>query len=203
MANNKEKEAGGPARPEPEAPTRRSFLQDGAGAIGLAALLSSAPVSAQEGKSEARTAGSPRAVGYKIKKWEMTQKPDGRELTAVLEATAEGGESDSVPVFIRWIYSGDTYTVIHHIPATRFTGGVSAILSGKKGPVEGDYRRDTQSVVTISGDGTVHRAGPQEGMVLLKDPYSGLSVQDEINQFLQDKNSGRWDAVMKPAMGKH
>jgi len=59
--------------------------------------------------------------------------------------------------------------------------------------VDGDIRRDVVSAIAVEDDGGVHREGPQEVKVRLKDPYTGLSVQEKVNQFMVDKAAGRWN----------
>jgi hypothetical protein len=170
--------------------SRREFLQDAVFTAGPATIFGNVHASAQT--NDNGTSGLKKAAGYKVESWNLTPKADGRELDAVLQASDEQGYTEPIHIYARWIYAGDTYTVFHHVPATAFSQGVSAIISGRKGPVEGDYRRDMMSTVTISDQGEIQRSGPSEVKVLIRNPYEGMSLQDTIDQFVKDKSAGRW-----------
>src|SRR5579875_59074 len=176
--------------PPKAAHSRREFLQDAVFTAGLAAIFGNVQASAQT--NDNRTSGLKKAVRYKVERWGLIPKTDGRELDAVLQASDEEGYTEPIHIYARWIDAGDTYTVFHHLPATAFSHGVSAIISGTKGPVEGDYRRDMMSTVIISDQGEIQRSGPSEVKVWIRNPYEGMSLQDTIDQFVKDKAAGRW-----------
>jgi hypothetical protein len=172
-----------------EGVTRRGFVQDTA-LVGLGIVLGGTGIA-----SSALEAGASHLAGpvrYKVLQWNLSPAVDGQqEFRCSLEATGANG-SDIVHVYVRKIERGDSYLVIHHVSASRLSPASTAVVTGLKGSIEGDFRRDRISVETIHQDGSVHQLPQREVRVLMTHPYQGLSPQDTVDQFLQDKASGRW-----------
>jgi hypothetical protein len=170
--------------------TRRGFVQDTA-LVGLGAVLGGMGVTASA-TQVGRMSGLGEPVRHKILEWSLSPKTGGQqEFRCSLEATGTNG-SDVVYVYVRKIDRDDSYLVISHVSASRVAPACTTIVTGLKGPIEGDYRKDQISVETIHQDGSVHQAPQREVKVLLTHPYQGLSPQDTLDQFLQDKAAGRW-----------
>ena len=128
-------------------------------------------------------------ASLKIKKHQLNPTSDGQELTVETEVISAEGESDMLGSYMRWIHSGDSYVVFQHKPRSRFKEGSSVITFGRKGAVEGAYRRDRIWGLVIFHSGEIYREEPREVKVLITDPYASLTPQESLDQFLRNKPS--------------
>jgi hypothetical protein len=164
---------------------RRKFLGD---AATLAASLSILPGILPS------FAGQGDLSQVKILAWEDHELPDGRESSGKL-----GFNQLQIGVYMRRVEADSSYVVFSTMAlpgAATFT----RVVSATKGPVEGDVRLDTMQATTIKPDGAVSRNDPRQVKVLISHPYAGLSPQETLDAFSEDRAAGRWDFLF-PAQG--
>lgn len=114
---------------------------------------------------------------------ENTQRdiPHGMEIESILEMTRTDGSKAIHHQMMRKIDMGDSYTAFRH-----GTGG-TFIMTGKKGQVEGDFRRDELEMLHLLPDGTFKRFPPVETPVWIKNPYEGDGrlLEERVKDFMQ------------------
>lgn len=121
---------------------------------------------------------------------------DGNILLS-LELLGANGASKRIDAFYSGIENEAEYERVMQIMARHFNPGETEaasvdcraiVVMGKKGPTEGDIRRDTIDMyITHLGSGVVHHVGPQQGSVALRNQFAGLSDEELVEKFLTDK----------------
>jgi hypothetical protein len=177
-----------------EAKDRRKFLGDATALISIS-LLPAEPLALQGSSASPEQAaaeslkGNPAwldlANSIKVIEWNPVELRDGLEFSSTL--SINGVESRS---YVRRVDAGKTYSVFHYAVLPNEKTVVN-IVNVTKSEQQGDYRLDTVQVTRIEPDGTVIRQQSTVGRVLTTRPYSGLSPQETIQRFLEDRAAGR------------
>jgi hypothetical protein len=105
--------------------------------------------------------------------------PQGVEAESATEFTKEDGTRARTRSFVRKIDWGDSYTVLNHF-AMDGQPSRTMITSGRKGEIEGDWRRDVIEVVELLADGRARRHPPQTVPVWLKNPFYEASSKKDM-----------------------
>ena len=104
--------------------------------------------------------------------------PHGLESESATEFIGEDGSKRRMRSFVRKVDWGDTYTVFNHF-AMDGQPPRTMITSGRKGQIEGDWRRDVIEVVELLADGSARSYPPQTVPVWLRNPlYEATSKKD-------------------------
>ena len=110
--------------------------------------------------------------------------PHGVETESATEFTNEDGTKTRMRSFVRKVDWGDSYTVVNHV-AMDGQPARTMITSGRKGEIEGDWRRDVIEVVELLADGRARRYPPQTVPVWLKNPFYEATSKDDMLARLQ------------------
>ena len=110
--------------------------------------------------------------------------PHGVETESATEFTNEDGTKTRMRSFVRKVDWGDSYTVLNHV-AMDGRPARTMITSGRKGEIEGDWRRDVIEVVELLADGRARRYPPQTVPVWLKNPFYEATSKDDMLARLQ------------------
>jgi len=106
----------------------------------------------------------------------------GLETESATEFIGEDGIKRRMRSFVRKVDLGDSYTIFNHV-ATDGQPPRTMITSGRKGQVEGDWRRDVIEVVELLADGSARSYPPQTVPVWLRNPfYEATSKQDMLDR---------------------
>ena len=112
--------------------------------------------------------------------------PHGIETETAAEFTDEDGRQRRMRSFARKVDWGDSYTVFTH-SAMDDQPPRTMITSGRKGPVEGDWRKDVIEVVELLADGSTRSYPPQTVPVWLRNPfYEATSKKDMLDRLRKD-----------------
>ena len=104
--------------------------------------------------------------------------PHGLETESATEFMSEDGSKRRMRSFVRKVDWGDSYTVFNHF-AMDSQPPRTMITSGRKGQIEGDWRRDVIEVVELLADGSARSYPPQTVPVWLRNPlYEATSKKD-------------------------
>jgi hypothetical protein len=124
--------------------------------------------------------------------------PHGLEAENAMEFTGEDGSKRRTRSFIRKVDWGDSYTLFNHF-AVDSQPPRTMITTGRKGPVEGDWRRDVIEVVELLADGTARSYPPQTVPVWLRNPfYEATSKKDVLERLKRSPiPSARMDAMRR------
>jgi hypothetical protein len=122
--------------------------------------------------------------GPKLTDLKIRDIPQGLETESATEFTREDGSRTRMRSFVRKIDWGETYTVLNHF-AMDSQPPRTMITSGRKGEVEGDWRRDVIEVVELLADGSARRYPPQTVPVWLKNPFYEASSKKDMLARLQ------------------
>lgn len=181
---------------------RRMFFKE-AGFVGLGVLLS--PVSAATA-AQSPPAGAPVVtppVQTRVIENTETALPDGSEHYMVFEVSGSNQVTSVNKTYTRRVDTGgDSYVVFVNCSISWYPPGTStsspaqwlsvhsSIVSGQKGPVEGNQRKDTLTMATIYGDGVLHKTGPMTVAVWLTAPpdLASMPFQDRMNYFMKNKH---------------
>jgi hypothetical protein len=122
-----------------------------------------------------------------------TTLADGNETSMVFERIGSNGVKMLTKAFVKRVDLGNSYKVISTIGVTWYPSDaektpsvtlLSVIADGTKGEVDGDYRRDTIRITTITGDGTVTQLPETVIPVLVNtEPFDTMSFQDLVQHF--------------------
>ena len=110
--------------------------------------------------------------------------PHGVESESATEFSKEDGTRTRMRSFVRKVDWGDSYTVLNHF-AMEGQPPRTMITSGRKGAIEGDWRRDVIEVVELLADGSARRHPPQTVPVWLKNPFYEASSKKDMLARLQ------------------
>jgi hypothetical protein len=110
--------------------------------------------------------------------------PHGVETESASEFIQENGTRARMRSFVRKVDWGDSYTVLNHF-AMDGQPARTMITSGRKGEIEGDWRRDVIEVVELLADGSSRRYPPQTVPVWLKNPFYEASSKRDMLARLQ------------------
>ncbi|HEV8412334.1 MAG TPA: hypothetical protein VGQ49_01980 [Bryobacteraceae bacterium] len=110
--------------------------------------------------------------------------PHGVETESATEFTNENGTKTRMRSFVRKVDWGDSYTVLNHV-AMDGRPPRTMITSGRKGEIEGDWRRDVIEVVELLADGRARRYPPQTVPVWLKNPFYEANSKEDMLARLQ------------------
>jgi hypothetical protein len=110
--------------------------------------------------------------------------PHGVETESATEFTNEDGTKTRMRSFVRKVDCGDSYTVLNHV-AMDGQPARTMITSGRKGEIQGDWRRDVIEVVELLADGSTRRYPPQTVPVWLKNPFYEANSKDDVLARLQ------------------
>jgi len=121
--------------------------------------------------------------GPKLTELKIRDIPHGVESESATEFTGEDGTT-RMRSFVRKIDWGETYTVLNHF-AMDSQPSRTMITSGRKGEIEGDWRRDVIEVVELLADGSARRYPPQTVPVWLKNPFYEASSKKDMLARLQ------------------
>ena len=114
----------------------------------------------------------------KILDWQVRDIPHGMEVESAIEFTRDDGSRRQIRSFVRKVDWGDSYTVFNHI-APGSQPAQTMIISGQKGEVDGNWRRDTIEMVALLPDGSAQRFPPQTVPVWTGNSfYEGLSTEE-------------------------
>jgi len=117
----------------------------------------------------------PQLLGLKLR-----DIPHGVEAESSMEFTGEDGSKRRMRSFVRKVDWGDSYTLFNHF-AIDAQPPRTMITSGKKGQVEGDWRKDVIEVVELLADGGTRSYPPQTVPVWLRNPfYEATSKKDML-----------------------
>ena len=106
----------------------------------------------------------------------------GLETESATEFIGEDGIKRRMRSFVRKVDWGDFYTVFNHV-AVDGQPPRTMITSGRKGQIEGDWRRDVIEVVELLADGSARSYPPQTVPVWLRNPfYEATSKQDMLDR---------------------
>ena len=136
----------------------------------------------REGHSEQndQVASSARSAAPKLTDLKIRDVPHGLEAESATEFISEDGSKRRMRSFVRKVDWGDSYTVFNHF-AVDGQPPRTMITSGRKGQIEGDWRRDVIEVVELLADGSVRNYPPQTVPVWLRNPlYEGSSKADVL-----------------------
>jgi len=122
---------------------------------------------------------APKLTGLKIR-----DIPHGVESESATEFTNEDGVRTRMRSFVRKVDWGDSYTVLNHV-AMEGQPARTMITSGRKGEIEGDWRRDVIEVVELLADGSSRRYPPQTVPVWLKNPFYEANSKKDMLARLQ------------------
>lgn len=112
--------------------------------------------------------------------------PNGVETESATEFISEDGSRMLMRSFVRKVDWGDSYTVFNHF-VTCSQPPRTMITSGRKGEIDGDWRRDVIEVVELLADGSARRYPPQTVPVWLKNPfYEATSKKDMLSRLQTD-----------------
>jgi hypothetical protein len=137
-----------------------------------------------EGRSEQmdQIALSAPSAAPKLTALRIRDISHGLETESATEFIGEDGIKRRTRSFVRKVDWGDSYTVFNHF-ATDGQPPRTMITSGRKGQVEGDWRRDVIEVVELLADGSARSYPPQTVPVWLKNPlYEATSKQDMLDR---------------------
>ncbi|MGH9558539.1 MAG: hypothetical protein ACRD30_04810 [Bryobacteraceae bacterium] len=140
----------------------------------------------------------------KMLDWQVRDIPHGKEVAGAIEFTREDGSRSLYRTFVRKVDWGDSYTVFNHI-AMDAQPARTTIISGQKGEVDGNWRRDTIETVELLPDGSVRRHPPQTVPVWTGTPLSeGLSAEELFARMQKDApwrpRFERMNALMKQGL---
>jgi hypothetical protein len=138
----------------------------------------------REGRSEQadETALSTPSAAPKLTDLKIRDISHGLETESSTEFIGEDGIKRRMRSFVRKVDWGDSYTVFNHI-AVDGQPPRTMITSGRKGQVEGDWRRDVIEVVELLADGSARSHPPQIVPVWLRNPfYEATSKQDMFDR---------------------
>lgn len=136
----------------------------------------------------------PVAPQLRLIEYKSREIPHGMEIESVMEMTNSDGTKAVHHQLMRKIDMGDSYVLIRH------TKGGTMIMTGKKGPVEGDSRRDELEMLCLMPDGTVKRFPPLETPVWIKNPYEGdgRPLEERVRDYVRSPRfQERMDAARK------
>jgi plasmid stabilization system protein ParE len=106
----------------------------------------------------------------------------GLETESATEFIGEDGIKRRMRSFVRKVDWGDSYTVFNHV-AIDGQPPRTMITSGRKGQIEGDWRRDVIEVVELLADGSARSYPPQTVPVWLRNPfYEATSKKDMLDR---------------------
>ena len=110
----------------------------------------------REGRSEQtdQMASSAPSAAPKLTDLRIRDIPHGLEAESATEFIGEDGRKRRMRSFVRKVDWGDSYTVFNHF-AMDGQPPRTMITSGRKGQIEGDWRRDVIEVVELLADGSV------------------------------------------------
>jgi hypothetical protein len=119
--------------------------------------------------------------------------PHGLESESAVEFLGEDGSRRRTRSFVRKVDWGDSYIVFNHF-ATDDQPSRTMITSGRKGQIEGDWRRDVIEVVELLADGSARNYPPQTVPVWLRNPfYEATSKEDMLARLRKGPTSARFE----------
>ncbi len=121
----------------------------------------------------------------KILDLQMRDIPQGMEVETAVEMTRANGSKNLVRTFVRKVDWGDFYTVLQHIGSDA-QGTCTMIVSGKKGEVEGDWRRDVVEMIELLPDGGVRRHAAQTIPVWVRNPFHESHSMEEVRNRMRE-----------------
>lgn len=131
--------------------------------------------------------------------------PHGCELDGAVEFPQADGSTTLVRNFSRELDFGDSYLTIHHW-SRGDQPAQTALVFGRKGEVDGDFRTDETEMLLLRADGTVQRTEQtvktwMKGEVIrarLRERYrAGMAMgltPDEIHRQIADEDYGNANA---------
>ena len=106
----------------------------------------------------------------------------GLETESATEFIGEDGIKRRMRSFVRKVDWGDSYIVFNHV-AIDGQPPRTMITAGRKGQIEGDWRRDVIEVVELLADGSARSYPPQTVPVWLRNPfYEATSKKDMLDR---------------------
>jgi hypothetical protein len=121
----------------------------------------------------------------KVVDWDPVDLRDGQEITWSFEIKGQ-----QVRGYLRRVNVGNTYVLFQRIGLLNGKTLI-AVINGTKGQEEGGYRLDSIQITRLEPDGTAVRQQPSVVRVLPGSLYAGLTPQQTIDRFLEDKAEGR------------
>jgi hypothetical protein len=129
----------------------------------------------------------PSTGGHEIKVVDLQLRdiPQGMEGEFAVEQTRSDGSKNLMRTFVRKVDWGEFYTVLQHIGSDA-QGTRTMIVSGKKGEVEGDWRRDLVEMIELLPDGGVRRHAAQTVPVWVRNPFYESHSTEEVRQRMRE-----------------
>jgi hypothetical protein len=138
----------------------------------------------REGRSEqmGQIAASAPSAAPKLTDLKIRDISHGLETESATEFIGEDGIKRRMRSFVRKVDWGDSYTVFNHV-AIDGQPPRTMITWGRKGQIDGDWRRDVIEVVELLADGSAHSYPPQSVPVWLRNPfYEATSKKDMLDR---------------------
>lgn len=121
----------------------------------------------------------------KVVDLQMRDIPQGMEVEVAVEQTRSDGSKNLVRTFVRKVDWGEFYTILQHVGSDA-QGTRTMIVSGKKGEVEGDWRRDLVEMIELLPDGGVRRHAAQTVPVSMRNPFYESHSTEEVRQRMRE-----------------
>jgi hypothetical protein len=113
---------------------------------------------------------------------------DGRKMESAIEMAAHEGHGEIRYFFAKYLDLEDTYFLVSTFALGKL-GVATLIREGRKGKVEGKFRRDRVQGTLVLGDGSVHPLAEMEVYVPTAKPFGWMSpaqAASEIRSYLAD-----------------
>ncbi len=130
-------------------------------------------------------APSTGAPEIKVVDLQLRDIPQGMEGEVAVEQTCADGSKNLVRTFVRKVDWGEFYTVLQHVGSDA-QGTRTMIVSGKKGEVEGDWRRDLVEMIELLPDGGVRRHAAQTVPVWVRNPFYESHSTEEVRSRMRE-----------------
>ena len=128
----------------------------------------------------------PLSAAPKLTDLRIRDIPHGLESESAMEFISDDGSKRRMRSFVRKVDWGDSYTVFNHF-AMDGQPSRTMITSGRKGDIEGDWRRDVIEVVELLADGSARNYPPQTVPVWLRNPfYEATSKEGMLARLRKD-----------------
>lgn len=169
---------------------RRDFLKQG---LAMAAGATALPLMAagEPGKSVVLS----RPINVKVVEHTESTDADRTEMRSKLELSGSNGALHRVTSYMLKIDREETYDTTIVIKTDKYsTAGDSApaesdlrivVVSGDKGAVEGDTRKDEIQITTFGPEG-IHKTPLRSVNKSLVDPYEGLPIDERAQAYFDD-----------------
>ncbi len=131
--------------------------------------------------------GTPHTGDQKIRLLDLQIRdvPQGMEVETAVEMTQPNGSKNLVRTFVRKVDWGEFYTVFQHI-GSEAQGTRTMIVLGKKGEVDGDWRRDLVEMVELLPNGGLRQHAAQTVPVWVRNPFHESHSTEEVRSRMRE-----------------